>query len=276
MRTFDEFEKNLIRKIIGFRNDDVMVSYSNLMTDILFNKGLCLDRERKTAVVLFPETKTETLGQQIDFIFEANRVREDLIKTTFLLNYLEKNGYILLYENMTGIKNPFYYCGFKYPVKVPINDKNIASLICEYFFKSLFISQELVDLVSDNFVSKEEIRHNVSITKAQDSIDLANKSLFLSRIGIWLSFGIGIISIIMSLISLHYTRESLARDTKIDSNQLKLIQTQTDSISELKNRNDSVYFERVNKQLIEIKNSIDNKELSKVVRTKVVNFPKEK
>lgn len=269
MRTFDTFEQQLIQKLKDLYVRGTLPNMIFLIDDCFQNMGLDFNKPKNIVHILYDSDfypVNETSSENI--ITESTKISRVLMKTIFLLEYLESQGYIFMFTEGMQTKKIEQYSKISNeipPIKQQINDPKICKLILEFYPKSILISQSIVDLVNDNFKSKEEIRHvenlrvanenleeaKIAVVKAENSVNIASQSLLeskkgvkLSRCSIWVALGIGILSLCISSYSIYQTSKTRTQKVEIDSIQFlkieKMINTVTDEEKVISKKTDSI------------------------------------
>lgn len=150
----------------------------------------------------------------------ANELHERLYLAVTLFNYFEKQGYIGSFRNQDleqrielGNKN-LEDSGLLTEVK----DEDVNALLINYVGKVLIITSEFYEFVDNNYIFKEELRH-------QQNIKLSWAAIIVAII-------IGIISIVISLRSNSNSEvEEFHNDYKNNYIEQKLLLNRLDSIN---------------------------------------------
>lgn len=267
MRTFNPVEQEVIKKLKYYYDNGIYQNLLSLLDNDLENKEIVRDLTTNSVSINFDTTVyyPENDDEAYNFINEVTVISRVLIQTIFLLQYLESTGYIFMYDEGSSINSHSRISDGHTKIKYDIGDKTVCKLINEYFSKTIVISQDIVDLVNDNFISKEEIRHienlrvanenlaeakaavlqsQISNNQAQQGLKLAadsikiatddlaesKKSVGLSRIGIWTAIITGGLSLIISTFSIVVSYQTSNQPTKIDSNQFQKAEKMMNSV----------------------------------------------
>jgi hypothetical protein len=182
MRTFDDFEKNILRKLKEYYEGGILQNHISLLDDEFDYKEIVIDKTNNIVTIGFDYDRYMPNGNNgaYNLIDEVNHISRVLIKTIFLLKYLEDNGYVFMFNESKQSDSPNIHSRItssKKTIRHEIADKNVCNIIINYFTKTILISQAIIDLVNDNFISKEEIRHNENIKLSIDNLNEA-KNLF--------------------------------------------------------------------------------------------------
>jgi hypothetical protein len=148
MRTFSQFEKKIIRKIKINKEHGQHIRFTELMDDYLVDKGFRIDSAGNKSYILFNAKSfcaydnaqnmwIPTNGNILAKMF--NEINEVIIETIFLLEYLEKNGYIFFYKQANSTNNDYSKIPPNNPVSLLIiSDQNITKILIDNFHKSIF------------------------------------------------------------------------------------------------------------------------------------------
>jgi hypothetical protein len=199
MRAFDDFEKGILRKLKLYYESGILQNYISLLDDQFENKEIVINKTHNIVTIGFDYDKymPSSSNGAHTISDEVNNISIILIRTIFLLKYLEENGYVFLFHESKQSTSPNKHSRItssKIPISHEIADKNVCEIIINYFTKTILISQAILELVNDNFISKEEIRHNENIKISNDnlyeakiSVKLAEKSIESAKEGLYLS-----------------------------------------------------------------------------------------
>jgi|GEM_PF-1379878 len=235
MRTFDDFEKGLLRQLKIYYENGILQNWISLLDGFLENKEIKLNRNQNTVTIGFDYNIYGLNNQQArNLIDDVNEITIVIVKTIFLLQYLEKNGYVFLFnESGNNLNGHSRISSNNPPISHQIPDADVCKLIIEYFSKTIVISQAIVDLVNDNFISKEEQRHNETIRVSsenlvearrglgisEDNLAEAKKGIKISRFAVGVAIVIGAASIVMSTTSIWQTNQTSEKPIVLDSMQ---------------------------------------------------------
>lgn len=246
MREFDEFEKNLITKIIYFKQAELSSNFRSILGSFMIDRGIEIDTRTNEAWIYFDRDKfsdynseSNTYLPKSDFIEQLTPTINIIIKIIFLLDYLEKNGLIFLYNFAQTSDEILSHPSLKSkpePLRLTIPDKKIIGLLEDFFHKEIIISQNLVSLVDDNFCTKEDIRH-------KKTIQIANESIKVSKEAILISYVIGGFSIIFSIVSLIQSYYLSSKPVEISAEQIQMIQ------HEIKNKSTELLISKTNNKI---------------------------
>jgi len=183
MRKFTAKEQCLLKELI--KTDFKETNVINFITkSVLTARGIHYNHEEKSIKLLFKKE-------------DSNAVYE-ILETIFLINYLEKNDLIVLHSNYKSDfkknqnfisnditqeeinQNTNIYCYQKIPT-------NIYDLIVKYTFSYFFISEELKDLIKNNFETIDEVRHEKELLEAKKQTRLSQLSFILAIIALIIS-----------------------------------------------------------------------------------------
>ena len=212
MRAFNEREKEILKGLVD-RKDNHKFSMENFITKSIYplkkSEGLYFDIENKNLYLLLPKEENSKNSRK--------RVREsknEFYEFLSLIIYLKENRWISVFYSP---KHPCYYDdhylvlgetfqtllkdGIKisYPPETPDESYNgptiftneqethiswelgssLYSLAGKYFLDDIFISEDLKELVNNNFATREEKRHKEQIRVARRGIRVAIVALLL-------------------------------------------------------------------------------------------------
>lgn len=202
MRTFNEFEKNIIRQLVKINaandpNSNILTFISNT---VLQDRGIeFIDKEKTLKIVRkFSDNIALTEIFEIIALFkylESNHLifKHSNLNTPFIGNFISKN----ITQEFANQPRFLKEYGLE---SVPTN---VYDLLNDYKISFMVVGTELKSLASNNFVTADELQHQREIKIAK------------------LSFGIALIALLFSFLSpLVFNTE-----TKIDQTQIDIIRT---------------------------------------------------
>lgn len=251
MREFDDFEKEIIRKLKNFKERGVNLNFLSILDDFFTDRGIEINNKTNEAWICFNTTKFCNYEKSInawipktDLIYETVPTTEVIIKVIFLLNYLDKNGIIFLFDFAKSDKDVHSYPEFKTkqtPTKLEISDKKVTKLLIGYFYKEIVISQSIITLVNNKFLTVEELQHAENISYANRSLEAAENSLIEARRSITTanraiiySIILGLIGLCISTYSIILTQRQLEQPIEIKIEQFNKQKNSIDKTNELK------------------------------------------
>lgn len=205
MRNFSDFEKSLIQRIITGTS-----SIPNLCDVFLEGVRISIKLQDNAVDLLLQEdiVNSPSLGEIV------NEISRKIITTVNLIQYLTREGYIVLYHNANRADDPFIFgrgienvsfVTYEFP------DTSTVEILLSSFNKAFLVTQSLIDYVNQGFVTPEEKKQRQNIRAAW--------------LAIIVSSFIGIVGIVLNIIA-------LSKDTKIDQAQLESMNKASTQISE--------------------------------------------
>jgi len=200
MRKLNSLEKGIVQKLVDYEHikDQGMFLCAKFLEEYYigndYNLSLAVSCKENKVMMLIPKRESD---------FENFKRKKIIFIVTFfnLLKDLEKEGKICLIgdNDKEGLLGP------EFSEKVSFAP-DIDKIICDIFFKMIVVSQDLIELVNNKFLTDEQLRHN--------------QTLLISKIGIIVAVALGIISFVFSVIGLEDSNSS-SNSVKIDSNQFQ-------------------------------------------------------
>ncbi|OKL39979.1 hypothetical protein [Pontibacter flavimaris] len=264
MREFDEVEKQILRKIKRYKESGITINFSAILDDFYKDRALKIRRDTKESWILFSNSKFGKFDSNIgawipkdEMIKGVAPSTEILIKIIFLLNYLEKNGFIFLYDFAGSDEKVSIFPTLDSsprPHPFPISDKKLTELLIEYFYKEVYISQSIVTLVNNDFKTKDEIQHDEAIKLANDSLIVGRDSIKIGKqsikVGkdsiktankaITVSIVVGALSVLLSGYSIYLTYANSGQPLDLNPEQVKSVENKITEVSDKLNRLDSI------------------------------------
>lgn len=152
LKTFDNVEKDLVRRLVKEKESGQPILLGNVLDAIFPNQYIKIDKKQAKVEIMYENNSqtSQVVGDQ-----------GLLAKIILLMSYLEKNGYICLFD-CTNISSSICTIGQGVSDKCTISysfpDKNVADWLLNNCDKQIIVGYDLVDLVKDDFISKDELR----------------------------------------------------------------------------------------------------------------------
>jgi len=212
MREFDDFEKDAICKLKSCKERGGNVTYLLLLDGLFKDRWIEIRKSTKEVRIYFDAKRIAYYDNSMnawipkrELMPEADRTTDVMIKMIFLLEYLEKNGLVFMYD-FTHTDNdiesfPTLEVSSQ-PIQQQITEKKVADLLISFFHKEVVVSQSIITLVANNFLTPEEIQHKETIDYANKSLLTGERSIIVANRAIVVSVALGIISVLLSLYSI--------------------------------------------------------------------------
>lgn len=260
MREFDDFEKRIIRKLKGFKERGVNLNFLSILADFFTDRGIEVNKKTDEAWICFDTRKLCTYDQSInawipkvDLVYETAPTTEVIIKVIFLLNYLDKNGIVFLFDFARSDKDVVSFPEFNtkpVPTKLIVSDKKVVELLISYFHKEIVISQSIITLVNNNFLTTEEIQHAENVGYANRSLKAAEKSIKSANRAIKYSIILGVVGLVISIYSIVLTQRQIEQPIEIKKEQLENLKSTLKPIDETK------VLEKISNQIDSLNNGL--------------------
>lgn len=192
MRNFTEEEKKVINNIVANASHNFHYVLFNTYYD-MFNYNKVDYDVRKPNCLLFYVSKD--IGN-----VDPNRIFDiqyKIIIQSRLIKYLVDNGLVYLISNSEKELDNFvnFDKGNLVCIDVPIDD--ITAEIIKYsMLHYIIVTQDLVNLVNNNYISDDERRHKEQMKNAEAALEEAKKSTKIAIAGLLIAI---IIPVILSL-----------------------------------------------------------------------------
>jgi hypothetical protein len=219
MREFDHFEKDVIRKLKECKENGRTINFLNLLANFLNGRGVEIKRSTKEGWIYFNVKKFAYYDASINawipkgnLSTEVASATELVIKLIFLLDYLESKGLVFLYDFSHADNDlesfPEIQAGPS-PIRLSITEKKVVELLIAFFHKEIVISQSIISLVNNKFLTKREIQHLETIAYANRSLITGERSITMANRATVVSVVLGIISVLLSLYSINQAQGQL-------------------------------------------------------------------
>ncbi len=238
MRKFSPLEKEILEKLINSKalNEQGLLLCSKFLKDNYvgeqFELSLMVNSKEREVFITIPFKKynyEKFLREKIIFVITFFNLIDELKS--------ERKIYLV------GDRIDDVILGLQFDKKISLAE-DINNIICDSFFKLIAITEELRELVMNNFKSLEEIHHlqnieiaNQSLKEAQKSVALAEESLKESKKSVKKANYTIFTSVILALIGLfssfYIANKQTENEIKIDRNQYESVINKADTLSKL-------------------------------------------
>lgn len=256
MREFDDFEKQIIRKLKTFKEKGIYLNFLSILDDYYKDRAIEIKRDTKEGWIQFDTKKFANYDKNInawipkqDLVKEIAPSIDIIIRIIFLLSYLEKNGLIFLYDFATSNENISSFPKLNTPpepTRLPLPDKKVIDLLIDYYYKEIFISQSIVNLVNNEFKTKDEIQHEETIAYANKSLKTGEESIKTANFAVIVSIIIGSVGLVVAGYSTYQTYQISQKPIDINTTQLKVFENKAYEMTTKLNRLDSINLNGAN------------------------------
>lgn len=151
-KTFDETEKDTIKRLVSEKKVGNPILLGNVLDSLFPNQYIKIDKTKSTVEIMYANTNQTS---------KVAKDQEILASIILLMSYLEKNGYICLFDcaNIQSTTSTIGQ-GAQNVCTIPYSfpDKNVSSWLLMNCDKQIIVGCDLVDLVTNKFICKEELR----------------------------------------------------------------------------------------------------------------------
>lgn len=182
LKSFDKIEKDAIKRLVSEKQSGQPIRLGNVLDTLFPNQYIKIDKAQSKVDIMYDNS-----GQ-------TSQVVEDqgvLATIILLMNYLEKNGYICLFD-CANVQATVSTIGqgaqSKCTISHSLPDQNVSNWLLNNCDKQIIVGYDLVKLVKDDFISKDELRFK--------------KQQIATWVSIIISLLIGLCGIFMNLVTL--------------------------------------------------------------------------
>lgn len=263
MRQINNFEREILRRILAYNNKGIIPTVASVIDPQLNNKDIYMDFVGNIAEIR-ADIHFYNLGTLVD---EVRGLTLEIVTTVNLLKDLQANGYVTLFLEAPLPPNARYgqlIDGNNY-VTSRINDPTVTSFLLDYSFKSILVGQALIGFVNNDFRTDEKVQaDNGAIQSAKDSA--------INKRNLKIAVGALIISTLLSFWEIYNgTQEVKYGKMQVEQEQnVKLNDDQQKSIENKLQENKKI-LEEAKETLLELK-QLQTKKVKP--QNKIANDPK--
>ena len=185
MRKFSQTEQRTIRNLVNNASGSLSYVLANAYNDVFYQRRVKYSKGK----LIFYLEDVNTLNDVDDIL----SIEKEIIDISFLLDYLIKNRYINIIEDPSSADPLEEIGGFLAdgltPIEKPI-DSSVAKILENALNHRVFISEDLIQLVNNDFKTVEEM----ALDEARKQTNYSRRSVLIAILAIVLSVLIPIIS----------------------------------------------------------------------------------
>ena len=258
MRHLNDFEKDIIRRIVYISNNIDNPNYASVIDHLLVDKEVVLNFTNRSVSV----NTDIRFYQQDTLIEEVQKITLELVTTINLLEELEKFGYVLTFLEAKP-NNPTIFGQFvrgNTPVQYDLVDERIINLLLDYSVKTIIVRPSLQAYVTNNFKTNEEIKEEQERISQAVDLRINKRNLKIAMWALIISIVLGIYEIYLGHQEVKYGKMQVEQeqDVKLNDRQLQDLTNKIESTSK--------QVELTTKQIEQSNNKIDT--LTKVIKKK--------
>jgi hypothetical protein len=185
MRQINNFEKEILIKIIHYYNNGIISNLASVIDHKLNNKDIYLDFIACTAEIR-ADVQFYNAGTLID---EVRRLTLEIVTTVNLLQDLQNNRYVTLFLE-TPLPNNYRYgqlVNGNTFIPATINDPAVRNLLLDFSLKSILVGQPLIDFVNNGFRTDEKVQADQEKVRAEHESSINRRNLNIAVIALVLS-----------------------------------------------------------------------------------------
>jgi hypothetical protein len=189
MRRFSLTEQKVIRRLVDDARQSLDYVLANAYNDVFYQRRV----KYSNGELVFYLEDTNTLSDVDDIL----SVEKEIIDISILIDYLIKNRYIIIIEDPSGADPLKEIGGFLTDGLTPVGkkiDTNVAKILDNAMNHRAFVSEDLVQLVQNNFKTVEDM----ALDEARKQTNYSRKSVIFAIIAAVLSVIIPILSVLLA------------------------------------------------------------------------------
>jgi hypothetical protein len=179
MRVFTDLEKGLLRRMNTWQGRNLYGLIDPWIKGVSFQ----INSGTNSVDLIFDNTY---LGNNQSLLVERlEEIQLLLIQSVNLIKLFEDKGYIFTYSISKNIPNPFTFgqAAVNSPsITYQFPDNRISELFIKYATNEIFVTPELGKFISDNFITREELRANRQYNGTLWAIKVSAFGIFLTLI----------------------------------------------------------------------------------------------
>ena len=189
MRKFSQTEQKIIINLVNHANGNLSYVLANAYNDIFYQRRV----KYSNGELVFYLENVNALSDLDDIL----SIEKEIIDISILIDYLIKNRYIIIIEDPSSADPLTEIGGFLTNGLTPVGkkiDSNVAKILDNAMNHRAFVSEDLVQLVQNNFKTVEDM----ALDEARKQTHYSRKSVIFAIIAVVLSVIIPILSALLS------------------------------------------------------------------------------
>ncbi len=204
MRTLDEFEQNLVRRLL--QTNTIGVPNLPGMLDARL-RDVDLVRAAASWEMHFSVQRFQAQA----LVDEVRGLARDLVNTVHLLRELEANGLIVIYHESVFPKQARFggLVQGDQPIAAQVYDRRVNQLLDETAFASILVKPGLIAYVREGFRMPEEVR-------ADNDLRMNRRNLRIAAWALVLGVGIGLWQVCLAYREVHYGKLQVEQTQQVE------------------------------------------------------------
>lgn len=182
MKHFDDFEKEIINRIVVSHKKQQIVSLSVIIDSYLTDINIQFVNNNEIILKIDEDFNSISV-----VAFEKAMI---ISRFVLLLEYLEKHDYIYIFEEANDNDKPKSFGGLiegHKSIDYKIADRRIVDFLLANSFKTIVIRQTLIDFYENKFMTLDEIIHLENMKEASKQLLVARRTMSLSALSVILA-----------------------------------------------------------------------------------------
>lgn len=179
-------EKRFLKDLVAKSATADHLFFTHLVDEFLQNIEVHLDFNKQSVSLHFDN---QAYGDTKELEKVAKNTSWTFLKFIKLLLQLEKDNFLYLYKEPVVHPHARYgqLADSKSFISYPIYDPEIKTHLIDYSFRTIVIGQALIDFVTHDFKTEEQLRHEENVRISEQSLKMANESFLETKKSIDLS-----------------------------------------------------------------------------------------
>lgn len=178
MREINNFEKDILRRIIHYHNNGIVSNVASILDHRLVNKDIFLDYQNNSAEIR-ADIQFYNQGTLID---EVRTLTLEIVTVVNLLKDLQNHSYVSLFLEAPLPNNIRYgqLVNGNASVSATIHDPNVKNLLLDYSLKSILVGQPLIDFVANDYRTNEQVQADNEKAQALSDSRINKRNLYIA------------------------------------------------------------------------------------------------
>ena len=233
MREINDFEKDILRRIIHYHNNGIVPNVASILDHRLENKDIFLDYQNNAAEIR-ADIQYYNQGTLVD---EVRTLTLEIITVVNLLKDLQNHSYVSLFLEAPLPNNIRYgqLVNGNAFVSATIHDPNVKNLLLDYSLKSILVGQPLIDFVTNDYRTNEQVQADNEKAQALSDSRINKRNLYIAVVALVISTLLSFWEIYNGTQEIKYGKMQVEQEqnVRLNDNQQKSLENKLEDTKQL-------------------------------------------
>jgi hypothetical protein len=233
MREINDFEKDILRRIIHYHNNGIVPNVASILDHRLENKEIFLDYQNNAAEIR-ADIQYYNQGTLVD---EVRTLTLEIVTVVNLLKDLQNHSYVSLFLEAPLPNNIRYgqLVNGNAFVSATIHDPNVKNLLLDYSLKSILVGQPLINFVTNDYRTNEQVQADNEKAQAISDSRINKRNLYIAVVALVISTLLSFWEIYNGTQEVKYGKMQVEQEqnVRLNDNQQKSLENKLEDTKQL-------------------------------------------